>query len=453
MAQREPLFSILLPTHNRADVLPFAIRSVLAQTLQDFELLIVGDGCTDGTAEIVRGFSDPRIVWFDLPKSPNFGYANRNIALRQARGAYIAFMAHDDLWLRDHLELLLPFFERPGLEFAYSRPLFVIPEGMIAPGTFNLEYAPTLKSFLAKLHNWIPSACVVHRRECFAKYGYWNESLPSAGDLDMWTRIIAGGGEKNFAYLAEPTCLHFRANWHPKITPDVYPLYVWEQFHALEGFMPASLKIPVNGITEQEAFWQVMSAHSEEWTKQIRSMVWQVLDERVTNSNNLIGEMLMYQAPFKFEAVRLNQLMAGVYMREASLQATATTLDQQIQELLERQAALEVDLDDSKRQIDELSKLRAAFDAQTEHQAALEADLDDSKRQIDELSKRRAAFAVQIASPNDQVVEGSLAWKLIRRLRAIKRGLIPPGTLRERLWLRIVQSLKRIASMRLSYKK
>src|SRR5687768_12930279 len=150
---RTPEFSILLPTHNRADILPFAIRSVLAQTFQDFELLIVGDGCTDQTAKVIRDFSDARISWFDLPKAPNFGYANRNIALRQARGTYIAFMAHDDLWLPDHLELLHTPLQQPGIELVYSRPVFVIPDGMLAPGTFNLEHAPTLQSFLAKKQN------------------------------------------------------------------------------------------------------------------------------------------------------------------------------------------------------------------------------------------------------------------------------------------------------------
>ena len=59
-------YSILTPTHDRADVLPFAVRSVIAQTETDWELFIVGDGCTHNTAEVVAKFSDPRIRWLDL---------------------------------------------------------------------------------------------------------------------------------------------------------------------------------------------------------------------------------------------------------------------------------------------------------------------------------------------------------------------------------------------------
>ena len=134
-----PRFSVLLPTHNRADVLAYAIRSVLRQTEPDFELLIVGDGCTDNTAGVVAGFDDPRIRWFDLPKAPHFGYANRNIALKQARGELIGFMAHDDIVFDDHLALLAATLDESGAEWAYSRPLWVSSDGTVVVYPMNLQ--------------------------------------------------------------------------------------------------------------------------------------------------------------------------------------------------------------------------------------------------------------------------------------------------------------------------
>ena len=146
-----PLFSVLMPTHNRADVLGYAIQSVLWQSAPDFELLIVGDGCTDNTAEVVAQYQDPRIRWFDLPKAPYFGYANRNIALREARGEYVAFAADDDLLLPDHLALLAGEAVRTQAEWLYSRPVWVTSDGVVVPSMVNLHNTDELHSFLDPL--------------------------------------------------------------------------------------------------------------------------------------------------------------------------------------------------------------------------------------------------------------------------------------------------------------
>jgi glycosyltransferase involved in cell wall biosynthesis len=302
--QNIPRVSVLLPTHNRADVLPFAIRSVLAQTIQDFELLIVGDGCTDNTSEIVKSFSDPRIHWYDLPKAPGFGYANRNIVLKKARGDYIAFMAHDDLWLSDHLEQLLPLFCDERIEIIYSRPLWVIPLCIIVPGLFNLNHEPTLETFLNK-QNAIPASCVVHRRDCFSKYGYWNDKLPGAGDWDMWIRIIKGGRKKNFAYIGESTCLHFKANWRDESYDRVFGFRFWRRLFASDQ-IPACLKVEVsNGETEQEAVWEAMSSEPQEWNKKLRLAIEQVIDICAFQGNMLADALLTFNDEFMAESLTL----------------------------------------------------------------------------------------------------------------------------------------------------
>lgn len=127
-----PRVSVLMPTHSRVDVIGFAIQSVLDQTFEDFELLVVGDACAPGTAEVVAGFGDSRMRFFDLPKAPHFGYANRNIALREARGDLIGFAADDDLLFPDHLERLVAEHE-DRCALAYSQALWVSTDGIAAP--------------------------------------------------------------------------------------------------------------------------------------------------------------------------------------------------------------------------------------------------------------------------------------------------------------------------------
>jgi hypothetical protein len=362
-ATRAPRFSILLPTHNRADVLPYAIRSVLRQTVQDFELLIVGDGCTDETAAVVDGFADARVRWFDLPKAPHFGYANRNVALRTARGALIAFMAHDDLWLPDHLQVLDAAFDEQAVEIAYSRPLWVIPKGMIAPSAFNLHHTETLRAFLSRTRNHIPAGCVVHRRECFEKYGYWNDRLSGGGDWDMWARIIEGGRRRNFSYVPQPTCLHFRANWRTEATTGQPQLRVWKTLHAIEGFMPGALRFPLtDDETEQEACWKLLAADAQGWTRELRAGVHQVLDQRIAHSDELMLEMMKRAEAGEVETTKLIESFA------------------------------------------QMEKLRA-ITTEFEH------------------------------------VQASLGWRLVHGLRTLKSRTLPPGTRRERAWLRIQKSL------------
>lgn len=255
-----PRFSILLPTRNRAELLRLAISSALSQTEGDFELLIVGDGCTDDTAAVVASFSDARIRWFPLPKAPGFGYANRNIALKQAAGEYIAFVADDDLLFSDHLERMAAALEQSGAEWAYNRPLWVTTDGIVVPFANNLLNADELETFLS-VRNDIPASCVLYRRSCLDAYGFWPEDVPSAGDWRYWIRIIEGGRRANLAYCPIPGALHFNALW--KTTPDTQMRQVAtaSEIARSGSWWPASLKVSMTpGVPEQKVFLDLIGS-------------------------------------------------------------------------------------------------------------------------------------------------------------------------------------------------
>lgn len=148
-----PRFSVVLNTYERADVVGRAIDSVLAQTYPDFELVVVDDGSTDGTAEVVQAYGDPRVRYV---ARPNGGLAvARNTGLREARGALVAFMDDDDVveprWLAAFAEVVDP--ERTGIASCGTRirtpgaptavrlpeplgPAFDDQVGLFLPGTF-----------------------------------------------------------------------------------------------------------------------------------------------------------------------------------------------------------------------------------------------------------------------------------------------------------------------------
>jgi glycosyltransferase involved in cell wall biosynthesis len=265
----EPRVTVLLPTHNRADVLSCAIRSVLWQTEANFELLIVGDGCTDNTPEVVAAFHDARIRWFDLPKAPLSGYANRNIALRQARGRYVAYAQHDDIWFPDHLEKLIAALEACGAEWGYSRPLWVMPDGVILPFSVNLTNDNEFEHFL-KGENFIPSSCVMHERQALVRVGFWPEDVPRVADWHCWRRILTTGPTAAVGYCAVPTSLHFRSNWRQ----GDYPLERRLRGIADATWWPEQCRVSIRpGDVEQQRFAEALSSAPAKWIDELRAGV------------------------------------------------------------------------------------------------------------------------------------------------------------------------------------
>lgn len=113
----QPLISIVTATYNCSHLLKYAIQSVLDSDYINWELIVVGDCCTDDTEEVVRSFSDPRISFFNLEKNSGQQATPNNFGLQKANGKYIAFLNQDDLYFPDHLSKCVEEIESSGADF------------------------------------------------------------------------------------------------------------------------------------------------------------------------------------------------------------------------------------------------------------------------------------------------------------------------------------------------
>lgn len=164
----EPLISIIVATYNRSNVLALAIQSVQWQTRHDWELIIVGDACTDDTENVVASFSqtDSRIRFFNLPQNVGEQSGPNNAGFQWARGRYIAYLNHDDLWLPDHLETLVDSIERTGADLVFS-----VIDIVQKTGTNLLSRLEPVSRMAPPLH--IPASCWLLRRELIEEIGGW----------------------------------------------------------------------------------------------------------------------------------------------------------------------------------------------------------------------------------------------------------------------------------------
>ena len=201
-----PTITVLMPVHNQAAFLKTSLTSVLSQTVTDLEVLVAGDGCTDHSAEVVAACSDPRVRWLDFPKGPGYGYANRARALAEAQSDLVAYLAPDDLWAPRHLETLLTMLQRDRLDFVFSRPVIVRPDGSWHPHFFPFDIAaPVPRAPVLPRLCFLSPTQVLHTRALLGRAGDWDGRIRQFGDVDLWLRCWSNGARMRF--VPEPTAL------------------------------------------------------------------------------------------------------------------------------------------------------------------------------------------------------------------------------------------------------
>lgn len=184
---------VIIPAFNAARYLPVAIESVAAQTFDDWHIVLVNDGSTDNTAEVVAPFLDRFGAKITLITQENRGLpAARNAAMRASNSEFIALLDADDVWMPCRLsESLKVFAERPKAGLAYGLITLIDPEGRSGKTwKGNLKHpegriAPHI--YMRKVE--LPCPTITFRRRCVDEVGYFDETMRSTEDRDLWLRI------------------------------------------------------------------------------------------------------------------------------------------------------------------------------------------------------------------------------------------------------------------------
>jgi glycosyltransferase involved in cell wall biosynthesis len=184
--QKKPRVSVIIPTYNRGWIVKEAIESVLAQDYRDFELIVVDDGSTDNTDDILDSYRGDIIVF----RQENQGVsAARNRGLAEASGCFIAFLDSDDLWLSQKLFRQVEFFNKnPDAKICQTEETWIRKGVRVNPKKrhkkpWGMIFEPSLALCLIS-----PSAVMI-RRSLFEEVGGFDETLPACEDYDLWLRI------------------------------------------------------------------------------------------------------------------------------------------------------------------------------------------------------------------------------------------------------------------------
>lgn len=186
MNTKKPAVSVIIPTYNRGWILREAVDSVLNQDFTDFELIVVDDGSTDDTGEILAAYGRSVIVL----RQPNQGVsAARNRGIAEARAQLVALLDSDDLWLPQKLSRQVDFFKiNPEALICQTEETWVRNGVRVNPKKRHRKFSGMIFEASLALCLVSPSA-VMMRRELFDRVGLFDQRLPACEDYDLWLRV------------------------------------------------------------------------------------------------------------------------------------------------------------------------------------------------------------------------------------------------------------------------
>ena len=184
--QRQPLVSVIIPTYNREKILPRALNSVIEQTYNNWEIIVVDDRSTDNTKKVVQEYikNDKRIKYVTNTYKQGSGGA-RNKGIENSKGEYIAFLDSDDFWEKDKLEIQLKEMIKAQNSFSCTSVKYInYPYSLRSKG--KQESGNVFDRLL--LTNFMMISAVIIKREVLDKVGFFDESMFTSQDWDLWLR-------------------------------------------------------------------------------------------------------------------------------------------------------------------------------------------------------------------------------------------------------------------------
>jgi glycosyltransferase involved in cell wall biosynthesis len=246
-----PLISVIIPTYNREHCVRQSLDSVLAQTFKDFELIVVDDGSSDGTVEILKSYGDKiRLI---CQKNAGAGAA-RNTAIRVAQGKYIAFLDSDDQWRPEKLEVQMQFIAKYGAKVCYSRcvgengellaDIEDVTTTLKEPGVYHVA-DPVEFCSRARCHPYMQS--MVLEKELFDAAGLFDVALFTGFDT-VW--VFRLGYVADCIYVDRPLTVIFRGTDN-SLTYDVRPASVEKRWNAIIR-------------SQAEVYWRLRHTHPDQ---------------------------------------------------------------------------------------------------------------------------------------------------------------------------------------------
>lgn len=183
------LVSVIVPVYNRAHLVAETIESILLQTYQPVEIILINDGSSDGSLAVLREYESRYPKWIRVVDQPNQGQTvARNNGIKVAQGQFIAFLDSDDLWVKDKLERQIPRFE-PGVGLVYSGTEIIDEAGQ----TVRFEPADeTMSGYIYPqllIKNRMTGGTVVVTADSLSRVGFFSTDFQAAENWDLWLRI------------------------------------------------------------------------------------------------------------------------------------------------------------------------------------------------------------------------------------------------------------------------